>query len=38
MNVPDLVWRIYAKQSYEIKWPPRAILGSKILEIFSDEN
>ena len=25
-------------QSYEIKLPPRAILGFKILEIFSVEN
>ena len=25
-------------QSYEIKLPTRAILGSKILEIFSVEN
>ena len=28
---------LYLNQSYEIKLPPRAILGFKILEIFSVE-
>ena len=30
--------RIDQNQSYEIKLPPRAIFGFKILEIFSVEN
>jgi hypothetical protein len=29
---------VYLGQSYEIKLPPRVILGFKILEIFSVEN
>ena len=30
--------QVTTAQSYEIKLPPRAILGFKILEIFSVEN